>query len=342
MAKTNDRNEIEELKRQLKIGIAKQFYIFHGQELYLKQSYLKKLRGILLEKGTEAFNHHAYDGKGCSIKQISDAIESLPAFSERTLVEVTDWQFYALPEEERRQFLEVVSDLPDYVCLLLNFESVQFAPDRRLKYNADICKKAQIVEFGRQDEAKLTGWLCASAKKKGKVLSAVNAEYLQFRAGGDMGTLSGELEKLVSVTNEEISRQDIDELVAPSPEAVAWQLTDAIGKQDWKKAMQIYSVLAERREPDHKLIAALSGELRRLQAAIIWKDSRANEAELKSITGIRYDFQLQKLTALARKITLEESTAYLRLCSETAFRLNSEPTETSDIMKQFIAELSMI
>ncbi|MBR5381334.1 MAG: hypothetical protein IK136_01800 [Oscillospiraceae bacterium] len=76
-------------------------YVFYGEERYLLDHSLSELRKKLVTEGLEEFNHRRFEGRGLTISELSEAVDALPVFAERTLVEVRDFEFSRLSEETR-------------------------------------------------------------------------------------------------------------------------------------------------------------------------------------------------------------------------------------------------
>ena len=82
----------QDLKARLKAGKPDGWYIFAGEEDYLKNFYLAELRRSVLADGTglEAFNHTVFDALDMDFGSLSEAIQSPPMMQEYKLIE---WRF---------------------------------------------------------------------------------------------------------------------------------------------------------------------------------------------------------------------------------------------------------
>ena len=62
MAKqTVDNTALEQLKTDLKQDTLGSFYVFYGEEAYLRTHYLERVKKKLIDEFTEAFNFHRYN-----------------------------------------------------------------------------------------------------------------------------------------------------------------------------------------------------------------------------------------------------------------------------------------
>ena len=53
-----------------------------------------------------------------SPRRLEEALDCLPMMSERTLVQVTDFDLAKAGEKDREAYLRLLEDLPEYVCLV--------------------------------------------------------------------------------------------------------------------------------------------------------------------------------------------------------------------------------
>ena len=320
--KTVKNNSYENFLSAIKSGKIGNFYIFHGEERYLLDYCVGQIRAALCPDGLDSFNYKQYDGNGLSLDQLEDAVNTYPAFAEKTLIEVHDFDIFKADIRER--ILEIVSDLPEYTCLLFIYGTTPYKPDGRLKANKEIQKHADIVEFTVQDQEKLVRWIKRHFSDNGKKIDTRNAEYIAFITGGLMSNLKGEIEKVAAYSKlETISRSDIDAVVIPVLDAVTYRLTDCILSSDHKRSTKILSELFQMREPPHKMIYSISLKMRQLLVARVCIENNLDVRTLMSISGLRHDFQARAIWNTAKKTSLAQCRNSVLFCSATALELNS-------------------
>ena len=89
-----DTSGFEKLKKDLSAGRPDRLYIFHGEETYLRDHYLGRLREAVLTGGLGEFNRHDLSAKDMSPHALEEAVDCLPMMAERTLVEITDFDLF--------------------------------------------------------------------------------------------------------------------------------------------------------------------------------------------------------------------------------------------------------
>jgi DNA polymerase-3 subunit delta len=121
-------------------------YIFHGEERYLLDRGLAMLRKHLCPDGLGGFNYKRFEGKTLTVEELKDAVDALPVFAERTLIEVHDFDIFD-PEHEQN-VLRVLSD-PDLnpaACVVFVYTTMVFDPTGRKK------KSDAATDGGAEDE----------------------------------------------------------------------------------------------------------------------------------------------------------------------------------------------
>ena len=322
--KQTESQEYKAFLKDISEGTLKSLYIFHGEEHYLMERYMEKIRKQLIPDGLEEFNHRRFEGQGLTASVIADAVDMLPVFSERTLVEIHDYDIFKANEADRKMLSALFADIPDYVCLIFIYDTLEFKPDKRLKDTKEMLKNISEVEFALQDGEKITRWICKHFKEGGKYIAPPDAEYLAFITGGQMTALNTEIEKLCSFSSESaISRTDIDACVMPVADAVTYKLANAVAGGEYTSAVTMLSDLIRMREPAHKILFSLSMTMRQLLFAKLAIEEGKNTRYLMDTYGIRYDFQAKNLMNNAKKLSVEMCRKAVLLCSETALSLNS-------------------
>ena len=336
--KNKNINDYRNFTDSLTSGQIGNFYIFHGEERYLLERSLTELRSALCPEGLDGFNYKRFEGKSFSADELDGAINTLPAFAERTLIEIHDFDIFK--SEEKPRLGELFSDLPDYVCIVCIYDVLPYKPDGREKINTEILKHAKVVEFLIQDQNKLAKWIKRHFADAGKTISAADAEYLAFITGGYMSVLHGEIEKAAAYSRREsVTRADIDAVVTPALDTTVYKLTDALAKRDLASAMRILDELLQVQEAPHKLMFNISLKMRQFLCARICVENGLDKSALMEMCGLRYEFQARTLINTARKTSLLDCCDAVLHCAETALELNSTSDPESRLI-ELITKLS--
>ena len=337
--KTSQIDSYVKLSEAIKAGEVGRLYILHGPERYLLERGIVDFRAHICPDGISSFNYRRFEGKSLSIDEIEDAVNTLPMFAERTLIEIHDFDVFSSANRERMR--DVFSDLPDYVCLVFSYDTLEFKPDGRARINKEILGLACTLEFVVQDSQKLIKWIMRHFKDAGRGISPADAEYLAFITGGLMNTLHSEIEKVAAYSRSGIVlRKDIDAVVTPTLDAVSYKLADAIVNREHKQAVLLLDELFQMREAPHKLIYSISLKMRQLLAARVCLEHKLSKRDLMEMCSIRHDFQASKLIGIAGKSTVSDIRKKVLACSKTALELNST-SEPEARMIELLARLAL-
>jgi len=340
---TEDNNiniDYETLKTSVKENKPEKCYVFHGEERYLLERTLESVRTLLCPEGLAGFNYKRFEGKELTVEEIENAVDTFPVFAEKTLIEIHDFDIFN--KNVNLQMLNLLSDLPEYVCILFIFGIDEYNPDGRLKTVKDILNHINVVEFAAiQDKDVLLKWIKRHFRDAGKHISSDDAEYLAFITGGYMALMNGEIEKTAAYAKADyVTRQDIDAVVTPALDTVVYKLSDALVNRDNKKALRILDELYQMREAPHKLMFNISMKMRQLLAARVCTEAGQNKTVLTKMCGIKHDFQAQFLMNTAKKTTLKQCKEAVIRCSETALELNNTSDPEARIT-ELVAKLAM-
>ena len=337
--KKADDSAYRQFKRELAEGRIGQLYVFHGEEAYLRDHYLGKMKQALLTGGLDDFNYHRLQGKDFSPARLQELVEAVPMMSERTLVLVFDYDIY---KGDKEALSALLSDLPEYVCVIFVYDVIEYKPDNRAKLAKLVKEKGQVVEFARQEQGDLTDWIARRFRALDHEISTEDARYLMFLCGDLMTGLISEIEKIGAYAKQRrVTRQDIDTVAAPQLDAVAFQLTDAIAEGDFDRAFSVLGSLLNMQEAPIKLLAILGRQLRQLYTARLAIEAGRGSSWLMEIWGMRSSYPAERLLRSARKFSLEWCRRAVIRCEETDLALKSTGADGREALTELLLALSV-
>lgn len=230
---------VRRFKADLKAGTLGSFYIICGEEAFLRGHYVDLVTKKLTDGPAGEFNFHRFSADDCTPQALADAIDAMPMMAERTLVRVDDVDLFKQPEGAREQYAAILSDIPDYCCVLFVYDTVEFKINGTMKKLAAAVKEhAQILSFGKQSERDLCSWITRHFRAHGKSVTDELCQYLIFRTDGLMTTLGGEIDKIAAYQEgDAITRGAIDAVVIPALSAQTFDISDAVVNRDFEKAL---------------------------------------------------------------------------------------------------------
>ncbi len=249
-------NGFSELKNQLKTNSLKNIYLFFGAENYIKELYLKKIKDMLVDPGMEDFNFVMLSEKNVEFAAVDDALESFPMMSEKKLVIIKNSGIFSKASEEVKEFWSSrLKNIPEYVTLIFD----EAAIDKRSSIYKAVNAAGLSVEFEYLSDSDLVAWLEREARNAGKVIAKHNAEYMVSICDSGLSFIRNELDKLLNFCDKEITRSDIERLVAKSLSVRVFELSDAIMAKDADTALSLLFDFKTVKESAFKILYLLLG-----------------------------------------------------------------------------------
>ena len=304
-----DKAAYQKLKKDLKEGTLGSLYVFHGEEVYLRDYYLGEMKQKLLPPGMEEFNLHTLSGKEFDVKVLEQLVDCLPMMSRRTLIVVSDYDLY---KGDKEALAALLSDLPEYVCLVFVYDLIEYKADARTKLAGVLKEKGSVVGFQRQEQGDLMNTLISEIGKVGA--------YARGRR---------------------VTRADIDAVATPQLDAVVFQMTDAIAAGNFDKAASVLGDLLHLQEAPIKLLAVLGRQLRQLYSARLAIEEKKGASYLMELWGMRSAYPAEKLMQSARRFSLPWCRRAVIRCGETDLAMKSTGADGEELLISLLMELAV-
>ncbi|MEY8318325.1 DNA polymerase III subunit delta [Oscillospiraceae bacterium 50-58] len=327
----------DKLKKDLSAGQPGQLYIFHGEETYLRDHYLNRLREVILAGGLGEFNRHDLNAKDMSPHALEEAVDCLPMIAERTLIEVTDFDLFKAGEKE--EYIRILSNLPDYCCLIFLYDILEYRPDARTKLAQTVKAHGTAVNFARQSPRELADWVRRHFKAQGKDIDPRLCEELIFLCGDLMHSLQQEIGKIAAYAKgDKITRADIEAVATPQLSAVVFRIADAIGEKNFDRAAAILGELYQMQKSPYEIMGAFGKQMRQLYSARLALDRQKNAAWVAGLWGMRYP--ADRLMVSARRFSLQWCRRAVVRCAQTDLAMKSTGQDAKELMTTLLLELA--
>lgn len=338
--KEPDQSSLKAFEAQLKTGTLGNLYVFHGEEAYLREEYLKQVRQLLLPAGAEAFNLKVLEGKDLDVPTILAAADCFPMMAQRTLVLVKDFDIFKCAEAQQKALMDYFADLPEYLCLIFVYDLIPYKKDARTKLSAALKKHGSVVEFNRQDQKRLENWIARHFKATGHTIDAKTAEYLVFLCGDLMHNLASEISKIGAYAKEtRITREDIDAVATPQLDAVVFQLGDYLSAKNYDRALSTLSDLLHMQVATQMIQATLGKHIRQLYTARVALEEHHSSDELAALWKM-FPGTAGRMMAEARKTTLPWCKAALEKVQRADQRSKSTGAAAEDVLTELVLSLA--
>jgi DNA polymerase-3 subunit delta len=253
---------------------------------------------------TESFNFHKLNTETFDLRTFADCVENLPMMAERTMVIVDEIDIFKMNDADRERMVEIISDIPEYCTVVFTYETTAFKPDKRYKKLYDAVERyGTVVEFQKQSQRDLVNWISRHFASAGKRIAPNLCVYLIDITDGTMTALSGEIAKICAYSGaDEICKADIDAVVEPVLDAVVFQMTDMLSRQDYGMALMMLKQLLQMQQEPIAILGAIGGHFRRLGVARVLLDQGKTSTDLMKLCAMG-DYAAKKNMAAARNFS---------------------------------------
>ena len=263
--------KIDELEKQLSQQEPKGIYLLYGEETFLLQQQLNKIKKKFGEI-IKGINYIAIDEN--NIQELIADIET-PAFGYSTKLiiarntgifkrEVKGRSGGASKElkDKINEYLKSNIDMINESVILVFVEK---EVEKNSIYNT-IEKIGTVCNFEEQKPFQIIKRLKAICNSYKVNVDESTLQYLIESCGTNMQDLINEIRKLIEYAGEngKIQKQDIDKLCIKKIESIIFDLTDNLGQKKVKEALEVLYNLIASKEPIQKILITLYNHFKKL------------------------------------------------------------------------------
>ena len=318
------------LQEDLKTGNFKHIYLLYGEEAYLVRQYRDRLRDSLCVEG-DTMNTSVFSGKDIRPASLIDLSETMPFFAERRVILVENSGFFKKRPEDHAAYL---GELPEATYFIFMEEEV----DKRGKMYKQVKKFGSVVEFKRQTDAVLMQWILGKLKKENKRITRPVMELFLDKTGTDMELITQELEKLLCYTMEKdvIEAADVEAICANQINGKIFDMVDAIGRKEQKKALDLYYDLLMLKEPAMRILYLVTRHFQILMQLRDMTGKGFDNKQMAAKAGVP-EFAVRKYLGQAKSFSLAQLEEIVRASVQT-----DENIKTGQMADQLAVELLII
>lgn len=276
---------LDVLEKQLKEEKLNSIYLLYGEEIFLLESIVKKIKKQFGEM-ISGINYIQIDET--NVEELISDLET-PSFGyDKKIIVVKNSGLFKkegkrknaklseLKEKIATYFKENINEIKEYNTVVLIEEEIE----KNALYKI-IEKEGIVCEFEKQKLPQLIQRLKAIFRAYKVEIDDSTLKYMIEECGSGMQELINEARKLIEYAGEngKIAKQDVDLLCIKQIEAVIFSLTDALGKKDIKSALETLKNLIYKKEPVQKIVITLYNHFKKLYLVKIALEKNLNIAE---------------------------------------------------------------
>lgn len=261
---------VEEIEKHIKQDELNSIYLLYGEELFLLESVLKKIKNKFGEL-IKGINYIQIDENNYE-ELISDIITPAFGYDKKLIIVKQTGLLKKEGKKKNIKLTEYKKKLQKFIVenidtikenVVLVFIEEEIGKSSLL----DVIQKNGITSnFEYQKPAQIIKRLNSICKAYKVNVYENDLRYLLEICGSNMQDLINEIRKLIEFAGEggTITRDDIEKLSIKKIESVIFDLTDNLGKRDIKEALNVLNNLIYSKEPPQKILVTLYNHFKKI------------------------------------------------------------------------------
>lgn len=222
----------------LKKKIISPVYFFYGEESFYIDELTSWIEQNVLDEAEKGFNQTVVYGRDVSARDVVDMARRFPMMGNYQVVIVKEAQHIINLDEPLKAYLEQPLDS---TILVINYKYKKLDKRKALYKILSKSKKCVLFESAKLYDSKIPAWISQRVMSMGYTINPKSVNLLAEYLGTDLSRINNELGKLIInlQPGETITEDHIEQNIGISKDFNIFELTNAMGKRDLKKAYRI-------------------------------------------------------------------------------------------------------
>ena len=300
-------------------------YLFFGNEDYLKYSYSKEVKKLILDGSFDEFNHIIIYEEDYSPATLLDAMATMPMMADKKLVELRGLDFKSLKKDELTELCDVLSHINEYDHTVLiiradvsGFDSGRL-PSRPSEMYKSLTKYLKPVELNFPSASRLRTWIQRHFTQGKIVIEPELCDYLVEICGHNMWSLSNEIAKLCAYASRNglaaVNRESIDAVCCKTVEYDDFQLTNMLLEGSKTAVFETLKRQRLNHEPPNLILYSVIRMYTEMYA--VMRQSKMGMSKERIATSLKiHEFKVGKYLNRISKMSPQRIERSLELCRE--------------------------
>ena len=307
-----------------------------GEEPYYIDRIASFIESNVLAEEERGFNQMVLYGRDVTIDDIISNAKRFPMMAERQVVIVKEAQDLARTIENLVPYVE--NPQPSTVLVICYKYK---ALDKRKKLSKVVNSQGVLFESRKLYENHVPDWIRRVLAAKGYTITPKAAQMLVEFLGNDLGKVSNELEKLQLIIEpgSQITPQLIEENIGISKDFNNFELQNAIGARDVKKAFGIVQYFAQ--NPKNHPIVMSVALLYTFFSKLLKYHSLANKGDAPKVLGVSPYF-VRDYEVAARNYSMKKVSAIIASIREIDMKskgVGAANLPQGDLLKELLVKI---
>lgn len=340
--------DFDVLESEIKKNKIENAYIFCGLDEELIKEGIDIILNKTIDKSFVDLNYIRLDGSTTSVEDIINASETMPFMGNKKVVVVYRASFLKDKTDSQNtkiynELLKYLKDMPSHTTLIMYYLFDDKRDNaRKNKKIKELDKTCKVVLFDRLKKDRYYKKIEEVFKERKVQIGKIESRYFAEKVLNNFDVIKREADKVISYTNgREITRGDIDKLIANSSEDDIFDLVDLISQRKAERAIDLLDELLFKNDQHMLVVINIQNNFKRLyEIKILLKegydiDSIASKYKLPQ-------FAAQKLINQCNKFSLNQLQRLVRICLETEMKLKSSSLDKTVELELMLFNIFML
>lgn len=316
-----------EFINDLKNNKLKHVYLFYGDERFLLNDALNRMKAKLLNGITDDMNYTVLEDLDSNIivDIIIENCDTLPFMSEYRMIVVKDEESMSKLDDKdsKRLFKYIEGNINKKENRSILIFVMNEKVDTRKKIYKLIDEVGDIVFFEKlkfEEAVNYTGYF---VRRNGKTIKKTYAEYIVKNVGTDLYTIVNEINKITAYNeNVEIGLDDVKEILSRNINENIFNLVSSIGMKKEIEALRILNRIISIGEAPIVILAMIIRQIRIIAKAKYCEGKSLDKKSLASYIGVPL-FALNDIIKQSKFFSAEELIEAFKECLNCDIALKS-------------------
>jgi DNA polymerase III delta subunit len=333
------------------------FYFFFGEETFLANQFVNKLKDVLIDPENQDFCVERLNLKEHSWGDILDTARTVPfLFSSRRIIIVDlsgkkEENLTALEKTILKEYLS--SPSPQSILLVIFTGSIKRS-SALVKFFASFPSSAVHVEEVKPLRGmNLLNWIDRRFQELGKTASQETKKRIVEILGNDLGRLYSEIEKIDTfvIDKKVVEVDDVNEVTGWFKTYAEWEMTDSLESGDYEQCLRVLdNLFSEGTRPEY-IMGLIVRFFRDILIAKLWlkekeKDKkeifRELKPQIKEKFGSFYTTKFRQFFDLVEGISRKDLTRLLNKLRKIDLRFKTSGLSLQPLLEGFLLEYSRL
>lgn len=309
-------------------------HFLYGEDNYSLHQKLKEIERAFFDAEQTDMNISKLDGGKIKKNDFLGIISAMPFLGNKRLIIIKNFLLENKDEALIKYIEKNMNDFPDYSEIVFAEEGM---PDGRGALFKSMKKLPNATLFPMLDQLAIKKWILKEVAKYDCKIAESAIYKLQFFIGADLWRLENEIMKLAMHASQrgagEITQADVELMVVSESLPGVFDLTEAIGSKDAKRALTILHQSLNGGEEEMKLFNMIISHYRKM---LIIDDLLA-EHKSPEISKI-HPFVIKKIESTLRKFRKNEVKRNYLMLQDIDVRIKSGKIDAKTALDCFVAD----